>query len=367
MYIMESPPGPITIINGREVDYFCGCGYFAFQSHPELLQAACEAMKKFGMSSATSRSGYGNNPILVDVEKKAADFFGTENALYFVSGYLGNSILLQGLDDQYEMIFVDEESHYSVMDGIALANKPFVQFAHLDAEDLKKKVKQNLGPSQRPLLICDGVFPISGEISPIHEYSNFLEQIDGFIICVDDAHATGVLGKNGRGSIEYLELRREQVYSSGTLSKALGGHGGIIAGDTDFIEKLRGRSNIPNCSSPPPIPAAAATAKALEILINNPGLRAQLHSNVAYAKEGLRELGFDIKSTPVPIICLHSRKGSDLRALQQELFKRGIAVLYVAGGSYSSVPKSGAIRIAIFSSHTQEQIDHLIDEIKHRV
>lgn len=302
--------------------------------------------------------------MLVDVEKKAANFFGTENALYFVSGYLGNSILLQGLEDRYDVIFVDKESHYSVMDGIALVNKPVVQFAHLDAEDLARKVKHKLGPSQRPLLICDGVFPVSGEISPIPEYLKSLEQIEVSIVCVDDAHATGVLGKNGRGSIEYFELKGDGVYSSGTLSKALGGHGGIIAGDTDFIERLKVRSSVPFCSSPPPIPAAAATAKALEILVNNPGLRTQLHNNVAYARVGLRGLGFDINDTPVPIICLHSKEGTDLRALQLELFKRGIAVLYVAGGGYSSVPESGAIRIAVFSSHTKEQIDRLVDEIK---
>jgi len=364
MYIMESAPGARTVIDGQEVDYFCGCGYYGLQYHPEIIKAACEAAEKYGMGSATSRSGYGNNPVLTEVEEKASRFFGTESALYFVSGYLGNGILLQGLEDQYEIIFVDKESHYSVMDGIALANKPVVEFAHQDADDLRKKIRQHLKSSQRPLLICDGIFPVSGEISPLPEYLKVMVGIEGSVICVDDAHATGVIGEKGQGSFEYFGLKGERLYSCGTLSKALGGFGGIIAGDSKFIERLNEKSRIPSCASAPPTPAAAATAKALEILDKNPCLRKKLWENVAYARKGLRSLGFDVNDSPVPIICLHSKEGVYLGALQRELLKRGIAVLYVAGGTYSSVPESGAIRIAIFSTHLKEQIDRLIEEIK---
>lgn len=364
MYLMESAPGARTVIDGEEVDYFCGCGYYGLQGHPELIQAACEAVKKYGIGSATSRSGYGNNPVLLEVEERASEFFGTESALYFVSGFLGNSILLQGLEDQYEVIFTDRESHYSVMDGVALVNKPLVKFSHLEYQDLRKKLKKHLRPSQRPLVICDGIFPVSGEISPIPEYLKVLEEFDEFYICVDDAHATGVIGEKGRGSFEYFGLKDERLYSSGTLSKALGGHGGIIAGDKEFIERLKEKSKIPYASSAPPTPAAAATAKAIEILSKNPGLRKKLWANVAHAKTGLRDLGFYIDDTPVPIICLHSKKDIDLEALQLNLLKKGIAVFYVPGKTYSSVPESGAIRIAIFSSHTKNQIGRLIKEIK---
>ena len=191
-----------------------------------------------------------------------------------------------------------------------------------------------------------------------------MEEFDEFYICVDDAHATGVIGEKGRGSFEYFGLKDERLYSSGTLSKALGGHGGIIAGDKEFIERLKEKSKIPYASSAPPTPAAAATAKAIEILSKNPGLRKKLWANVAYAKTGLRDLGFYIDDTPVPIICLHSKKDVDLEALQLNLLKKGIAVFYVPGKTYSSVPESGAIRIAIFSSHTKDQIGRLIEEIK---
>lgn len=363
MYLMESAPGARTVINGKEVDYFCGTGYYGLQGHPEIIKAACEAVNKYGIGSATSRSGYGNNPVLLEVEERASKFFGEESALYYVSGYLGNSILLQGLQDEYEIIFVDKESHYSVIDGASITNKHLVLFAHLDAEDLRKKIRKHLKSSQRPLLICDGIFPVTGEISPIPEYLKVFEEFDESIICVDDAHATGVIGEKGRGSFEYFGLRGKKMHSSGTLSKALGGHGGIIAGDREFIEKLRRKSNIPYSSSAVPTPAAAATAKALEVLDRKPELIRKLWDKVFYAKKALRDLGFDINETPVPIICLHI-KSADLEALQLELFKKGIAVFYVAAGSYSGVPEGGAIRIAVFSTHTKEQIDRLVREIK---
>lgn len=363
MYIMESAPGPVTVINGRKVDYFCGTGYFGLHGHPELIKAACEATRKYGIGSGTSRSGYGNNPALIEVEERAANFFEKESALYYVSGYLGNFILLQGLKDRYDVIFVDAESHYSVMDGAAVAQKPIVTFAHLDAEDLKKKLHQKVNSCKKPLLLCDGVFPISGEISPIPRYFEILKEFDDFLICVDDAHATGIIGEKGQGTYEYFGLDEKNLHFSGTLSKAFGGHGGIIAGDEELINRMRRLSNIPYSSSSVPTPAAAATAKALEILSKNPEMRKSLWENVFYAKKSFRNLGLKVNETPVPIICLEI-KGADLKSFQQELFNRGFAVHYVPGGSYSSVPEKGALRIAVFSGHTREQIDRLIEEFK---
>lgn len=363
MYVMESAPGPRTTINGREVDYFCGTSYYGLHGHPELIKAACKASKKYGIGSATSRSGYGDNPVLLEVEQRAAKFFEKESALYYVSGYLGNSILLQGLRDLYDIIFADQESHYSVMDGASMSRKSVITFAHLDAEDLRAKIHQSLEPSHRPLVICDGIFPVSGEISPIPEYLEAIEEFKGSLICVDDAHATGVIGEKGQGTFEYFGLKGKYFYFSGTLSKAFGGHGGIIAGDKEFIESLRNLSNIPYSSSAVPTPAAAATAKALEILSERPEMRRKLWENVFYAKKSFRDLGLKVNDTPVPIICLDI-KGANLESLQRELFDKGIAVLYVPGGAYSSVPETGAIRIAIFSNHSREQIDRLVEEMR---
>lgn len=363
MYLMESAPGARTIFNRKEVDYFCGTGYYGLQGDQEIINAACEAAQKYGIGSATSRLGFGNNPVLIEVEERAAEFFETESALYYVSGYLGNSILLQGLRDKYDIIFVDGESHYSVIDGASMAQKPVVTFAHMDASDLRSRLREKLIPGKRPLVICDGIFPVSGDISPLPDYVKVLEEFEPSMICIDDAHATAVIGLKGQGTLEYFGLRARNFYSSGTLSKAVGGHGGIIAGEKEFIERLRRLSNIPYSSSAVPTPAAAATAKALQILSTRPELRRKLWDNVLYAKKALRKLGFQTNDTPVPIICLKV-KNADMKVLQEELFSKGIAVLYVPPGAYSSVPETGALRIAIFSTHTREQINRLIDEIK---
>ena len=138
-YIMTSPPNAKAVINNRDVDYFCGTSYYALHARQSIYDAAYNAIKNYGIGSATSISGFGNNPVLLDVEHKAAQFFGTERALYFVSGYLGNSVLLQGLSPEYDIIFVDEQSHYSVMDGIAIARKPAIHFSHCDPDDLAEK------------------------------------------------------------------------------------------------------------------------------------------------------------------------------------------------------------------------------------
>ncbi len=364
MHVMESPPGARAVIDGREVDYFCGCGYYCLQGHPAIIDAACKAVQQYGLGSATSRSGYGDNPALLEVERNAAKFFATESALYYVSGYLGNAILLRGLREDYDVIFYDKESHYSVLDGIATADKPAVAFAHRDADDLKTQVARHLKPTERPMVICDGVFPVSGGLSPIPEYVDVLQKYDDFTICVDDAHATGVIGELGHGCYEHLGLSGPRLYSSGTLSKALGGHGGIIAGDASLIERLKNKSKIPNGSSSPPTPAAAASAKALEILRDTPELRKRLWDNTLYAKSRFRELGFDVNDTPVPIICLSSKK-ANLETLPDKLLDKGIAIsrYYAGGHAYSSVPAGGAVRIAIFSDHTRQQIDRLVQEI----
>ncbi|MCP5108149.1 MAG: pyridoxal phosphate-dependent aminotransferase family protein, partial [bacterium] len=298
----------------------------------------------------------------IELEKWVIKFFGRENILYFFSGCFGNSVLLEGLIDDYDAVFVDKQSHDSIMSFARMTYKPVLEFEDRSPDDLEKKLK-NLDP-QKPLLMCDGIFPISGEMSPLADYIEVLKKFENAVICVDDSHATGVIGKNGRGTFEFFDLDGENRYSSGTLSKAVGGHGGIITGNNEFIRKLKEKSPIPRACSPPSIPATAATAKGLEILYNNPGMRTQLWDNVAYAKNGLRRLGFETNSTPVPIICLSARENIDSKKVQTELFEKNIAVTHVPPGAYSNVPENGALRISIFSTHSHDQIDHLIDAIK---
>lgn len=357
---MQSAPGPKTIIDGKHYLYFGGTGYLNLQGHPEVIAAACEATAMYGISSATSRSGYGENPVLLDVERKAARFFGTEEAFYFVSGYSGNAVMTQGIGDAFDAFFVDERAHYSVHDGVVLGGKPVFSFRHCDPEDLSAQLKNHLAAGAKPLIFTDGIFPISGAIAPVDEYLGVLGNYDGAGISLDDAHAVGVLGDHGRGTYEHFGVNGENLYFSGTFSKAFGGHGGFIPAGKKTIQQIKSRCHLFDGATPPPIPAAAATAKALEIVGNSPELITGLRSNVAYFKEGLQRIGLPADDTPVPIVCIDSAPPDLLEKVQRELEKRGIIVAYVK--EYGSM--KGVIRIAIFSGHTTEMLDRLLEELE---
>ena len=167
---IETSVGSRVIIDGRERDYFAGCGYLGLQNHPELLAAAADALQRYGLGTATSRGGYGEHPVYVALEELAARYFGAEAALYYVTAYLGNTILLQGLRGEYDRIFMDDASHFSVRDSVQIAGVPVTSFRHLDPDDLAAQLRGQLRPGERPLVISDGVFPISGEIAPAPDY-----------------------------------------------------------------------------------------------------------------------------------------------------------------------------------------------------
>jgi 8-amino-7-oxononanoate synthase len=361
-YEMESPVGPRVQINGRWRDYFSGCSYLGLQGHPGLIEAASVALQRFGLGTATSRGGYGEHPLYRSVERAAAAYWGTERAIYYVTAYLGNAVLLQGLRGEYERIFVDDASHYSVWDGTRTVSAPVHAFRHLDPGDLADQLRAHTVSGERPLVISDGVFPISGEIAPALSYLAALTPYEGAVLCLDDAHATGVLGEHGRGTLEHWGLAgRSRCFAAHTLSKALGSHGGVIAGDTALIERLGRNAKALVATSPSPLPAAAASAWALDFMRDEIELRSRLRANVARARAGLLALGWDLPDSLVPIICLRARFGVDLARLQAELFASDICVAHVT--SYSSTPEGGALRIAIFATHETEQIDRLVDVV----
>lgn len=364
IYDMESPVAARTFINGRWRDYFAGCSYLGLQSHPGLLEAAADALRRYGLGTATSRGGYGEHPLYREVEEAAAAYWEAERAVYYVTAYLGNAVLAQGLAGEYDRIFVDEAGHYSVWDGARTAGAPLHPFRHLDPADLADQLRRHLKPGERPLVFSDGVFPISGEIAPVPAYLDALAPYDGALLCLDDAHATGVLGAHGRGTIEHWGADGRtgpRLYAAHTLSKALGSHGGVIAGDAALIERLNARARALVATSPSPLPAAGAAAWALRFMRTDTELRSRLRANVAAARAGLRRLGWPLPDSPVPILCLRARPGVDLGRLRDELFARDICVAHVT--SYSSTPPGGALRIAIFATHTPEQIERLISEI----
>ena len=358
---MQTPLGPRVVIDGRERDYFSGTGYLGLHNHPLVLQAAADAMQRFGLATGTSRGGYGEHAVYDALEEQARAFFDVERVLYYPSGYMSAVILAQGLRERCERIFIDSAAHYSLWDGARSTGKPVVPFEHCDPQSLLERLRRDLGPGERPLVLSDGVFPISGEIAPLDAYQAVLEAFDGAWLCLDDAHATGVLGSHGRGTAEYYDLQYPRLAVGHTLSKGVGGYGGLIPGPAALIEELDRNSRVYVGASPPPLPVAAAASRALS-LAREPGLRQQLWRNVALARAGLRRLGWPLADTPVPILCLGARPGLDLERIKDALFERDICVAHVR--SYSSTPLGGALRLALFATHTQAQIERLLAELE---
>ena len=325
-----------------------------------MIQAAHEALQRYGFSTATSRGGYGEHPVYEDFEREACAFFGDEKVIYLASGYLGMSAITQATSAQFDHIFIDSSAHFSLWDAAQATNKPITPFHHRQPEHLQACLASELRPHERPLVLSDGVFPVSGEIAPLPGYLEVITAYDG-LVYLDDAHAVGVLGENGRGTAEYFNLSGTGCRSVKTLAKGLGGFGGLISGEREWIEQVERDSRICVGASPPPLTMAAASACALRLARTQPELRQQLWKNVAQARSGLRGLGWAMEDTPVPIICLDAREGLNLPRLRARLFERGLAVEFER--AYTSTPPGGALRIAIFATHTAEQIDRLVEEI----
>jgi 8-amino-7-oxononanoate synthase len=371
-HVMQSAPGPQTLIDGKPYLYFAGTGYLGLQGHPQLADAA------YGMGTATTRAGFGNNPVTLAVESAAAELFGTAASLYFASGYSGAAVLTRAVDGEVDAVFVDEMSHFSVMDALRLLPGPPNVFVHRDPQALRERLAQILRPGQRPLVISDGVFPVSGAIAPVAAYLDVLKAYPEACLALDDAHGVAVLGANGRGTLEYADLFGGNVNTlaveadggprlllCGTLSKAVGGYGGIVPGSAAFIDRLTRRDPLHFAASAPPVPAAAATERALRIVMAEPGRREKLHVNVQRLKQGLASMGLAVDSTPVPIIPIDLGDADRMRGAQQRLLERGVAIAYSSG--YSSVGPNGALRIAVFATHTPEMIDRLVAEVRHVV
>lgn len=359
---MQTPLGPRVVIGGRERDYFSGTGYLGLHNHPLVLQAAADALQRYGMATGTSRGGYGEHTIYDALEAEARAFFNADRVLYYPSGYMSAVILAQGLRERCERILIDRAAHYSLWDGAHSTGKPLTSFEHGDPQSLRERLRSELRPGERPLVLSDGVFPISGEIAPLDAYLAVLADFDGAWLCLDDAHATGVLGPHGRGTTEHLGIQHPRVVVGHTLSKGVGGYGGVIPGSFALIEELERNSRVYVGASPPPLPVAAAACQAVA-LAREPALRQQLWHNVAFARAGLRRLGWPLADTPVPILCLGVRPGLDLGRIKDALLDRDICVAHVR--SYSSTPEGGALRVAIFASHTREQIERLLAELEH--
>ncbi len=359
--IMEGPVGPETLIEGRRYLYFGGTSYYGFQGNPAVTQAACQALQKYGMHPSTSRSGFGNCPLYEELEKKAAVYFGSEKALTVASGYLCNAVGFQSLAtlNRFDVVFLDEGSHYSVVDFIGLTGKPVVRFAHADPEDLRRKLKAGLKPKQKPFVVSDGVFPTFGLIAPIDEYAKAVEPYEG-LMWLDDNHGVGVLGPNGRGTYEHYGLKSPRYMFGGTMSKAFGSRGGIIPASRELIETAL-QGHIMNGATGPTAGETAAAITGLDILMKHPEMRTRLMENAKRLKAGLRGLGLKIADTPFPVAAWTLKSGEEMSRVHKGLLDRGVCIQLT---HYVGVEAGGALRVVVFATHTPAQIDRLVSELK---
>lgn len=370
--IMQSAPGPYTVIGGRRYLYFMGTGYLGLHGHPEVLKAACDAMMKYGMGSATSRRAFGNSQPLIDVERRAAQFFGKDDSFYFMTGYLSNSVIVQALVGTFDLIVADESAHYSAYDAANLSGRPVLKFKSRNPESLDTVLREQCRDGKRPLVITDGVFPVLGALAPLHEYYEVLKSYADSALVVDDAHALGALGPTGRGSVEQAGLPWEDVntnvqpengprlFVGGTLSKAFGGFGGIVPGSKEFIAHIHEVSPYFRAANPVSPGIAAGCARALELVIENPAMITKLHENTLFVRNGLRDLGIEVADTPVPIICVVLETVELMKRVQSDLMEKGILIAY--NPNYSDLGPKGGIRIAIFANHTREMMMKLLGE-----
>lgn len=350
----SSPLGARMMVDGQEVDYFCGTSYYALHGNPRVIEAARAATLAYGMGPGTSAG----MPVYAELEAALCDWFRCEKVTYLISGYLSPMALMQGLASEIDTIFMDEVTHYSGRDAIAGLGLPIHKFAHLSPDSLRESLQKNLAPGQRVAVLTDGVFPSTGALPPLGDYRRELDPYGG-LLCVDDSHGLGVLGAGGRGALEYCGAEGPQSFVAGTLSKAFGGLGGIVPGPASLAEKIAQNAMVMRGASPPPPASAAAALEALRILREMPEMRQNLAQNVQHLRQGLRGLGLEIADTPVPIISVKAPR-SDLSAVAEALKSRGIQLRRSGPLGYSDSPSVETLRIAVFATHTAEQLDRLI-------
>ena len=361
--VLDDAQGPVCHYDGREVINLASNNYLGLCDHPKLREAAVAAIEKYGVGSGAVRTIAGTMRIHMELEEKIARFKGVEACVVFQSGFTANAGTVSSILGKDDFILSDELNHASIIDGARLSRAKIKVFRHKDvahAEELLKEIQHEPG---RKLVITDGVFSMDGDIGPVDALADLCEKY-GAIMMVDDAHASGVLGRNGRGSVDHFGCTQRVDVQVGTLSKAIGALGGYVCGSRDLIDYLyhRARPFLFSTSHPPSV--AASCIAAFDILENEPERIERLWANTKYFQEQLALAGFDIggRTTPMsetpitPIIIGDGRKTMDY---SRALFEQG---LMATGIAFPTVPEGKArVRCIMTSEHTRAQIDKALE------
>lgn len=352
-----------VVLDGMKLLYLAGVDYHRMSNHPMIIQSAVETAATEGLSATGSRVTTGNHALLIQLERMASEFFGSESAVVLPSGYLSNTVLLQALDTDFDVFFIDEGSHSSLFEAARQSDKPMYRFGHLEAQSLEDQLKLHVSAHARPLILTDGVFPAQGEMPPLQDYSDIIQPYGGQML-VDDAHAMAVIGPTGKGSWEAQGLTPGSIYQTGTLSKGFGVGGGLIPADAAIVQRIHTGSRAFSGCSGLALPLAGAAIKSMSYLMSHPQCMTDLQQRSLALKRKLVAIGFNMPDTPAPIFPVTHHDAHKNQRLKQNLIKNGIYPPFI---HYPGSPQGGQFRFILTSTTTRAQETLLFDAIKSSV
>jgi len=350
---ISSAQDPIVTMNGREVVMLGSNNYLGLASHPEVKQAAIDALEKYGTGCAGSRLLNGTLDLHVDLEDRLAGFMKRDAALTFATGFQVNLGVLSCLLGRHDIVFLDNLDHACIIDGARLGFSKIVKYKHNDMADLEDKLSRAPADAGK-LIVVDGVFSMEGDLCTLPDLVRLKKQY-GTRLMVDDAHGLGVMGAHGRGTAEHFGCEDEVDLVMGTFSKSLAAAGGFIAGDSVIIDYIRhnARAQIFSAASPPPL--AAAVLKAIDVMEREPERRERLWENTRYMLEGLENLGFDTGGTESPVIPMVVGDDWTVFSMVSRLEEEGVFVNPVITPAVP--PGHAMIRTSYMATHTREHLD----------
>ncbi|MEW6609268.1 MAG: 8-amino-7-oxononanoate synthase [bacterium] len=354
--VLDCLDGPTIVIGKKEYILLASNDYLGLSQHPKVKEKAKEAIERFGCSSGASRLISGTTFLHCELERQLADFKKTRSAIVFSSGYAANLGVISSLTKKGDVIIIDKLNHASIIDGCRLSEAILRIYPHKDMNSLEKILKKTQSARLR-LIITDGVFSMDGDIAPLPEILGLAQKYKALVM-VDDAHGTGVMGKEGRGTIEYFGLEGKIDISMGTLSKALGSLGGFIAGSTALIEYLKNKARSFIYSTALPPAQVASALAALEIIQTEPHHRQKLWENIQYLKQGLQNLRLDTMNSESPIIPVFIGDSNKTMEVANFLYEYGI---FAPGIRPPTVPKGKSrIRLSVMATHTKSHLDKVL-------
>ena len=358
--ILDGRQEATTPIDGKSVVNLSSNNYLGLTTHPLLVERAIAAIREFGVGSGSVRTIAGTMEIHMELERRLAAFKKTEAVVVFQSGFAANAGTVSAILTKDDVIISDELNHASIIDGCRLSKAAIKVFPHKNI-DAARKILQELPAGQRKLLITDGVFSMDGDVGAMPGLCDLAEEF-GCIMMVDDAHASGVFGKNGRGTIDHFGVHGRVDIQVGTLSKAMGALGGYVAGSKSLIDFLyhRARPFLFSTSHPPSV--AASCIAALDVLEHEPQIIERLWDNTRFFKKGLNDLGFDTGLSESPIMPVMAGEGARAMKLSDRLFAEGV---FAQGIAYPTVARDKArVRTIVTAAHTRDELQFALDKFK---